>query len=125
MHKATIATAPNRDRPGLASHILLQAGDTPTNKLAVTWVEVDPGSSQQPHSHAPEQVYIIIRGNGLMRVGTETAEVQPGDLVHIPGNTVHTIENTGSEKLIYISASTPAFDLKALYDSGQLKDTML
>ncbi len=121
MQKSSTATAPKRVRPGLISHILLQSGDTPTNNLAVTWVEVDPDSSQQPHSHAPEQVYVIVRGQGRMKVGSEISDVQPGELIYIPSNTVHAIENTGSEKLVYVSASVPAFDLEALYDSGQLK----
>jgi hypothetical protein len=49
MQNVTVATAPKRVRPGLLSHILLQSGDTPTNNLGVTWVEVDPDSSQSPH----------------------------------------------------------------------------
>lgn len=124
MQKISVETAPKRVRPGLLSHILLQSGDTPTNNLAVTWVEVDPLASQQPHSHAPEQAYIIVRGQGRMRVGAEISDVQPGELVYIPANTVHAIENTGNEKLVYVSASVPAFDLEALYDSGQLKTSV-
>ncbi len=112
---------PKRVRPGLVSHILLQSGDTPTNNLAVTWVEVEAGARQQPHSHPPEQTYVIVRGRGRMQVGAEFAEVQAGELVYIPSNIEHAIENTGTETLVYVSASVPAFDLEALYDSGQLK----
>lgn len=113
--------SPKRQRAGLISHILLQHGDTLGNNLAITWVEVAPGHGQALHSHVPEQVYVVIAGKGRMRVGDDLADVKAGELVFIPSNVTHGIENTSSESLVYISASVPAFDLEALYDSGQLK----
>ncbi len=121
MFKRGLAEAPTRILPGLVSHILLQSGDTSTDNLAIAWVEVEPGSNQQPHHHIPEQAYVIVNGNGRIKVGSEIADVQAGDLLHIPSNLEHAVENTGPEKLIYISVTAPAFDIKALYDTGQLK----
>jgi mannose-6-phosphate isomerase-like protein (cupin superfamily) len=56
-----------------------------------------------------------------MTVGRDSCSVQQGDLIHIPPDTVHFIENTGDKPLAYVSASTPAYDFKALYDEGDLK----
>ncbi|MGO9951072.1 MAG: cupin domain-containing protein [Dissulfurispiraceae bacterium] len=121
MFKRSLAESPKRIRSGLVSHILLQSGDTPTDNMAIARVEVEPGSNQQPHHHVPEQVYIIISGNGRIQVGSEIADVQTGDLLYIPSSMEHAVENAGSEKLIYISVTVPAFDIEALYDTGQLK----
>ncbi len=121
MFKRSLAESPKRIRPGLVSHILLQSGDTPTDNLSVARVEVEPGSHQQPHHHAPEQAYIIVSGNGRIKVGPEIADVQAGDLLHIPSNVEHAVANAGPEKLIYISVTVPGFDIEALYDVGQLK----
>ena len=121
MFKQNKFQAPKRDRDGLTSYILLQQGDISTDNLAVTWVDVAPGCSQRPHSHAPEQVYIIISGNGRIIIGDEEQDVVKGDLVHIPSNVVHSLVNDSSEVLTYISAATPAFDLQALYDTGKLR----
>ncbi len=121
MLKVSLDGARKRQRAGLTSHILLQRGDTPTNNLAITWVVIEPGHKQEPHSHAPEQVYIVISGHGQMQVGEDFTSVKTGDLIYIPSNATHGIENIGSEKLVYLSASVPAFDLEALYDQGQLK----
>lgn len=121
MFKRSLAESPKRIRPGLVSHILLQAGDTSTDNLSIARVEVELNSHQQLHHHAPEQVYIIINGNGRIQVGSEIADVQAGDLLYIPSNVEHAVENAGSEKLIYISVTVPAFDIEALYDTGQLK----
>lgn len=120
MFKKGKAEAPVRRLSGLTSYILLQQGDVPSDNLAITWVDVEPGSGQQPHQHPPEQVYVIVRGQGRMQVGDEQVYVGVGDLIFIPPNTVHSITNTGGELLTYISAATPTFDLKALYDTGEL-----
>lgn len=121
MFKRSLKESPKRIRPGLVSHILLQAGDTPTDNLAIARVEVEPGSNQLPHHHVPEQAYIIVSGNSRIKVGSEIADVQAGDLLYIPSNVEHAVENVGQEKLIYISVTVPALDIEALYDTGQLK----
>ena len=105
------------EREGLLSHLLLQEGDIPDGKLAITWVDIKPGSGQRPHQHFPEQVYVIIKGKGRMRVGDEEQEVVKGDLVYIPSNVTHGIKNLLDEKLTYLSASTPAFNIKNFYDT--------
>lgn len=113
------ADAPQRTRPGLTSHALLQRGDEGDTDLAVTWVDVEPGEAQQPHRHPPEQVYVVTRGAGRMHVGDETEDVAEGDLIHIPPGATHFVENTGAEVLSYLSAATPSFEVTAQYDRGE------
>lgn len=103
---------------GLVSRILHSEQDADTD-LTITWVEVAPGASQVRHSHAPEQVYVLVAGAGRMHVGGEEREVTAGDLVHIPANTTHGIENIGEETLEYVSAATPTFpseEVEEFYD---------
>ena len=121
MHKRSKSEVPHRLRDGLLSYILLQKNDLPDTQLSITWVEVAPGAAQQPHAHSPEQVYIIVQGRGEMTVGEETGLVAKGDIVHIPPGALHWIKNIGKKLLVYVSASTPAYDFEALYDSGALK----
>lgn len=110
------------EREGLLSHLLLQEGDIPDGKLAITWVDIKPGSGQRPHKHFPEQVYVIIKGKGRMRVGKEEQEVGEGDLIYIPPNAIHGIKNLLDEELTYLSASTPAFNIKKFYDTKRLSE---
>jgi len=111
-----------RERSGLTSHFMLGRGDTEANALAVTWVTVRPGSRQILHNHPEVQVYVLVAGYGIMQVGEERHAVQGGDLIYIPSNETHGIENTSDETLSYISAATPAFSmtLADAYDNGQL-----
>ena len=121
MFKKGLSESPKRIRPGLVSHILLQSGDTSTDNLAIAWVMVEPGAAQQPHHHVPEQAYVVVSGQGRIKVGSNIANVMSGDLVYVPSNAEHAVENVGTERLIYVSVAVPALDIEAMYDTGQLR----
>jgi quercetin dioxygenase-like cupin family protein len=120
MFKRNKSQTTRRERNGLISHFLLQEGDLPDLGLAIIWVDVAPGSNQSLHKHFSEQVYVIIKGRSRIRVGNEEQEVAEGDLVYIPPDAIHGIKNSSDQALIYVSASTPAFDIKKFYDTGEL-----
>ena len=83
----------------------------------MTWVDVPPGAEQRAHSHPDsEQVYVIVRGTGRMRVAGDSEQVAEGDLVFIPPGAEHGIVNDGPEQLVYISASSPPVSMAELYD---------
>ena len=65
----------------------------------MTWVDVAPVSGQRPHGHVPEQVYVLVRGRGRIRVGDKERTVVEGDIVFIPPGVVHSIENASEEVL--------------------------
>lgn len=95
---------------GQVSHLLLGAGDFGSRTLTVTWVECAPGSQQELHAHRiSEQAYVIVEGSGRMIVGDEEQEVNTGTLVFIPPGQPHAIRNTGNERLMYVSATSPPF----------------
>lgn len=112
--------ADHRVRKGLTSYFMFGKDDADQDQLAITWVEVAIGGRQRLHNHPEIQVYVIVAGSGQMQVGTEQRPIQAGDLVFIPSNQMHGIINTGDSVLQYVSAATPAFDLEAAYDRGQL-----
>ena len=119
MYKRNKSEVPTRERDGLTCHLLLQDTDVRGTRLAVTWVDVEPGSRQQPHLHLPEQIYVIVKGEGRMQVGQKFREVSEGDIIYIPPNIVHGIENTSPyATLTYVTAATPSFDVAAFYDVG-------
>lgn len=109
-----------RERKGLTSYFMFGRGDAGEDQLAVTIVDVAIGGKQRLHNHPEVQVYVIIAGRGQMQVGDDIEDVQAGDLVYIPSNQMHGIENTSDTVLSYVSAATPAFDLEEAYDRGQL-----
>ena len=115
MHIQALDSAPVNERGGQTSHLLLGHGQFGSKNLAITWVEGAPGSMQAVHGHPDnEQVYVIVRGRGVMQAGDEMQEVGEGTLVFIPPGTAHAIKNTGDEPLVFVSATSPPFDPKEL-----------
>jgi len=111
MQTQHIDGAPVHERSGQSSYLLLAAGQFTSRNLAITWVDCPPGSSQPKHQHdVQEQIYVIIRGRGLMTVGDEVQELTEGTLVFVPPATPHTIRNASNEPMSYVSATSPPFD---------------
>ncbi len=70
-----------------------------------------PGCSTEAHRHvAAEEIYYVLEGNALMRLGDETRPVGPGDAVAIPPGTVHQITNAGSTVLKFLCCCAPAYE---------------
>ncbi|HLA17770.1 MAG TPA: cupin domain-containing protein [Dehalococcoidia bacterium] len=112
MHTQTLERSPRNRRGGQVSYLLLAAGQSGSRNLAITWVEGAPGSRQDVHTHPDsEQVYVIVRGRGVMTVGGEEQEVSAGTLVLVPPGAGHAILNTGDEPLVFVSATAPPFEM--------------
>lgn len=115
MHIHAIDQAPINRGGGQEHYPPLTRGQFGSRNLAITWVDGAPGSEQGLHRHdANEQVYVIVRGRGVMKAGGEEQEARPGTLVLIPPGTDDAIRNTGDETLTFISATSPPFDPDAL-----------
>src|SRR5437773_6688397 len=113
--------APRYRRPeGATSYLLASPRTSQAKHLTTTLVQVDPGGEQPIHKHAPEQVYFVLEGSGLMTVGSETQEVGPGVCVFVPADTPPGIRHQGQELLRYFSAAAPAFDTSDLLSTWPL-----
>jgi mannose-6-phosphate isomerase-like protein (cupin superfamily) len=109
------AKAPRyRRQEGATSYLLASPRTCQAKHLTTTLVQIEPGGDQPIHSHAPEQVYFVLEGSGMMTVGAETQEVGPGDCIFVPSATPHGIRNQGQQVLRYFSAAAPAFETSEL-----------
>lgn len=94
-------------------------------KLGYNVTVVPPGKAAFPfHSHrANEELFFILQGTGVARIGAETFPIRAGDFIACPPGgpeTAHQIRNTGDEELRYISISTMIYPEVAEYpDSGK------
>jgi mannose-6-phosphate isomerase-like protein (cupin superfamily) len=66
-----------------------------------------PGGTNQVHVHDDaEQVYIVLRGGGIVQVGDEKAEVKAGDAVFLPAKVPHGFFNTGKKTAVILLVGT-------------------
>jgi len=69
-----------------------------------------PGRTTRPHRHLrTEEIYYILRGEGLLTVDTERQTVCCGDAILIPPGAWHTITNTGAHDLVFLCCCSPAY----------------
>lgn len=72
---------------------------------------LSPGGSTTPHHHpVTEEIYYILEGEALMRIGEEERTVGPGDAIAIPPGAEHTITNTGTEVLKFLCCCAPGYE---------------
>ncbi len=66
------------------------------------------GQSQAPHMHAGhDKMYYIQQGNAHFRIGEDTFDALPGDVIWAPADTVHAVENIGDQPLIMLITMAP------------------
>ena len=70
--------------------------NTNLDKLIVSKTVLHAGKKTGGHNHSgQEEVYIFMKGEGTMIVGTNTFEVKAGDTILIPDGDFHQVHNTG------------------------------
>jgi mannose-6-phosphate isomerase-like protein (cupin superfamily) len=99
---------------GIISYLVASPRTCGAKHLTVTLVEISPSGEQRVHRHAPEQIYFIVEGSGLMTVGEEEERVEAGDCVFIPPDARHGLRNDSQRMLRYVSATAPPFTMEEL-----------
>ncbi len=72
---------------------------------------VPPGVKTQLHMHPQtEEIYYILRGQGLMHLNGTQRTVGSGDAIAIPPGVAHCIENNHSEDLVFLCCCAPGYE---------------
>ncbi|MEL7121131.1 MAG: cupin domain-containing protein [Bacteroidota bacterium] len=78
------------------------------SSYSLAHASLDVGASSLPHIlKKSSEMYVIVKGNGLVRVGEEERAVEVGDVVLIPAGINQWIENTGTEMLEFYCIVSP------------------
>lgn len=65
----------------------------------------------RPHyQKVSDEIYYIVRGQGILTVGNEQQPLTEGDVAAIPKGQVHGFVNTGTEPCLVLFASGPKFE---------------
>ncbi len=82
--------------------LLVTPEQTAGETLTVGHTVVYPGCSTRGHAHADrEEVYLIVRGRGVVTVGDQSFDVQADDALYLPPGPYHTARNHYSVPLEY------------------------
>lgn len=78
-------------------------------RYSLAHATLGPGLSSKPHKLRTSEVYYILKGEALMHIDNEIANVAPGDTIYIPPTALQFIENTGNSDLVFICIVDPAW----------------
>lgn len=98
----------------LLNHIQLQ-GDRfgrsviATSDSAVLFLySFNPGQSMTDHTHPFSNEFLtVMEGEAMITVGTESVLAEPGQVVLVPKESVHAIQNLTDERLLVTSFMSP------------------
>ena len=86
----------------LASPVLPEGMPAPFDHA---WGYLDKPGEMERHRHPKEEVYFFLKGTGFVFVDGEEIPVQPGDVVRIPADALHTVINRRNEELLWAASS--------------------
>ncbi len=73
-------------------------------RLEMHVTTLNPGmKSHDPHTHAAEEIILMIKGNGVEQIADSRQPASTGDLIYLSSNIPHAIENTGTEPCMYFA----------------------
>lgn len=84
----------------LGTHIFTENIEGYLDELV--WGYLKKGMKVHPHKHPQKEVYIFIRGKGIMQINDKRMAVKERDAVFIPPGSMHTAWNDNEEDLEFI-----------------------
>jgi mannose-6-phosphate isomerase-like protein (cupin superfamily) len=81
--------------------------NAPSRNMSLTMFYVPPHAVLGVGSHETEETYVILEGRGRMTFARLERDVSKGDFVYLPSWCEHGIENTGTETLVVLIATSP------------------
>ncbi len=89
---------------------LIHPDKDPHAEMSLAEATILPGRKTALHVHERSQeIYYVIRGRAVMRLGSETMEIEAGDSILILPGTEHAVHNTGSVALKILCCCSPAY----------------
>ena len=97
---------------------LISAGVTQSEQLTMGIASIPPGEALHEHRHRQNEVYLVLEGNGMVRHGSDAHPIEAGSAVFIPGDAVHSCENTGALDLrfAYVLAADSFDDVEYIFE---------
>ena len=71
---------------------------------------LEPDQATERHYHrASEEIYVVVKGSGMLEVDGERRTIRPGDAILIPPGAWHTLENNGTSELRILCCCAPPY----------------
>lgn len=91
--------------PGALKKILLKRDDAPPGRIQmINWAKIPVGKTFKPHYHEKMiEVFIIMSGKVRVKIDSEEAILEKGDMVIAMEGQTHTMENLSDKDVEYFA----------------------
>lgn len=91
--------------PGALKKVLLTRDDIPTGRIQmINWAKIPVGKSFKSHYHEKMiEIFIIMSGKVKVKIDSDEAILEKGDMVIAKEDQTHTMENLSDEDVDYIA----------------------
>lgn len=94
------------DVQGVEGKVIIGPQDGNPNYF-VRYFHVEPGGQTSLDQHEHDHGVYIIHGRAEVLLGDETVEVEPQDIVYVPGNEIHQFRAIGPDPLGFLCIIPP------------------
>jgi quercetin dioxygenase-like cupin family protein len=97
----------------------LVSGDlTRSEALTMGIAKIPPAEALHEHRHRQAEIYLLLEGTALVTIAGKTRPVAAGSAVFIPGNALHSCQNTGTSDLrvAYVFAADSFEEVEYVFD---------
>jgi mannose-6-phosphate isomerase-like protein (cupin superfamily) len=114
-------TWPDEDvaKRGLVYWKTLVSGDLTHSEALTMGIAMVPSSeSLREHRHRQAEIYLVLQGTGSVTIDGKTRPVAAGSAVFIPGDALHSCENTGASDLqiAYVFPANSSEEVEYVFD---------
>ncbi|WP_198018819.1 cupin domain-containing protein [Asinibacterium sp. OR53] len=83
---------------------LFDRSTTMLNRFDIHVTQLNKGfKSHEPHTHANEEIILMLEGNAEMQIGNEHQKANPGDVVLLNSMVLHNLTNIGTTPCLYFA----------------------
>lgn len=84
-----------------------------SNLLSVGLYILAAGATDDQTPHGEDEVYFAVRGRGTLRVGADERPVNPGTLLFVPAEEVHSFHDISEELVLVVFWAPPEGTVQA------------
>lgn len=107
IHIETIPTETTHEGTTQVKRLIPPHGQHPGNVATMNYAWLEPGKQLTQHVHTDgEEFYFFLEGKGQILVGNDWFDVTAGDFVTVPPSHAHSVKNTDSESLVFLTVRT-------------------
>jgi len=93
---------------GRTTRVLTGPDLLPTKNFTAGYVVIQPKGRVPLHAHSNEEIYIVVRGTGKIKVESREEIIEAVSAVYIEPDTEHLLQNMGEDEMIMIFVYSPA-----------------